>query len=138
MDLPAGGLQTRQESFVRNKAQYDLRVLLSLRDIRDCGDGTPCGRIAWIDPASADTTTDTQNPDPALRGRPLVGLQLLSSFERGRNRWQAGTIYDPESGKTYKSRLRRRDDGMLEVQGCIAFICQTQRWTASTPPPNEA
>ena len=44
---------------------------------------------------------------------------------------QAGTstvTIDPEIDKSYASRLKRRDDGRLEVKGCIGPICQTQLW----------
>ena len=40
-----------------------------------------------------------------------------------------GTIYDPRNGKTYKSIVSKNADGTLAVKGCIAFFCQTQKWT---------
>ena len=40
-----------------------------------------------------------------------------------------GTIYDPRNGKTYKSIVSKNTDGTLAVKGCIAFFCQTQKWT---------
>lgn len=72
--------------------------------------------------------TDVHNPNPALRKRPILGLQILSGFTPGKDRWE-GKIYDPESGKTYRSLLRLNSDGSLKVSGCIAFLCQSQRWT---------
>ena len=99
-------------------------------EIADCGDGTPCGKVIWIEPSVMEVTTDQQNPDETLRNRPLIGLQILEGFEWADERWKGGTIYDPEVGKTYGSRIRRNDDGSLEVKGCIGPICQTQIWTA--------
>ncbi len=107
-------------------------------EIYDCGDGTPCGRVVWIDPEALeapdtpDTVTDRNNPDPELRSRPVVGLIMLSEFERGRSRWKSGRIYDPETGRTYGSRLKQLDDGRLEVKGCVGPICITQRWSPTT------
>jgi uncharacterized protein (DUF2147 family) len=63
-----------------------------------------------------------------LRRRPLEGLVILSGFADKGDDWR-GKIYDPKSGKTYKSILKRESDGTLKVQGCIAFFCRTQRWT---------
>ncbi|MEO0983018.1 MAG: DUF2147 domain-containing protein [Pseudomonadota bacterium] len=110
-------------------------------EIYDCGDGTPCGRVAWIDPESLvapdtpENVTDRNNPDQTLRGRPLIGLVMLDSFEKGRSRWKSGRIYDPEDGRSYGSRLKRLDNGRLEVKGCIGPICQTQVWTEAAAAP---
>jgi uncharacterized protein (DUF2147 family) len=73
--------------------------------------------------------TDIHNPNPALRGKPLIGLQIIGGFVARGDRWDQGQIYDPESGKTYKSLLRLNPDGSLKVSGCILFFCQSQRWT---------
>ncbi|MEO1569186.1 MAG: DUF2147 domain-containing protein [Pseudomonadota bacterium] len=104
-------------------------------DITDCGDGTPCGTIAWMDPASMRegltpaTAVDENNPDPARRNDPVLGLTILSDFDEKRSDWRGGRIYDPEEGKSYGSRLKRLDNGTLQVKGCIGPICQTQVWT---------
>lgn len=46
---------------------------------------------------------DSENPDPALRERPIVGLNMIEGFTyAGDLKWENGTIYDPESGRTYK------------------------------------
>ncbi|MEM1105966.1 MAG: DUF2147 domain-containing protein [Pseudomonadota bacterium] len=107
-------------------------------EITDCGDGTPCGRVVWIDPASlpegltAETSLDVNNPDPAMQDRPVLGLMMLSGFEARRRDWRGGEIYDPEEGRTYGSRLKRLDDGTLEVKGCVGPFCQTQVWQPAT------
>ena len=66
-------------------------------------------------------------PDPALRKRRLLGLPILSGFTADGDMWR-GRIYDPKSGKTYKSQVRRKPDGSLEVKGCVGPFCQTQVW----------
>jgi uncharacterized protein (DUF2147 family) len=49
---------------------------------------------------------DNKNPDPALRTRPVIGLQILEGFIlKGENNWGEGTFYDPKSGKTYKGKM---------------------------------
>ena len=97
--------------------------------IDHCGAGL-CGRIAKalvIKPNHP--KTDVHNPNPALRANPLVGLQILSGFSPKQDRWDRGIIYDPESGRSYKSILRLNADGSLRVSGCVLFFCQSQRWT---------
>lgn len=96
--------------------------------IGQCGKSL-CGRIERIvKPTPGRGPTDIKNPDPALRSKPLVGLAILSGFEDAGDIWK-GTIYDPESGKSYASKVSRNRDGTLKVQGCIAFFCKTQTWT---------
>ncbi|AEG49061.1 Protein of unknown function DUF2147 [Sphingobium chlorophenolicum L-1] len=96
--------------------------------IAPCGK-TLCGRIEKIlKPTPGRPQTDIKNPDPAQRGKPLTGLALLTGFEDAGDLWK-GSIYDPESGKTYNSKVSRNGDGTLKVQGCIMFFCKTQIWT---------
>ncbi|NJR20288.1 MAG: DUF2147 domain-containing protein [Hyphomonadaceae bacterium] len=74
---------------------------------------------------------DTNNPNPALRTRPLIGLNILSGFTRqADNSYKGGTIYNPEDGRTYRSEFRLKPDGRLEVKGCVGPICRAQIWTA--------
>ena len=87
-----------------------------------------CGRITKVlKPNPEGHGVDERNPNPALRNRPIVGLPILTNFaDKGRD-WR-GRIYDPEAGKDYRSILKRLPDGTLQVQGCIAFFCETQSW----------
>lgn len=96
--------------------------------IEDCGDTTPCGRVSWIDP---DAMEPGATPETATTkaGDPVLGLLMLEGFDRKGKDWRGGTIYDPEADKSYSSRIKRLDDGRLQVKGCVGPICQTQVWT---------
>jgi uncharacterized protein (DUF2147 family) len=101
----------------------------ALVTIAPCG-AALCGTIAKaliIKPGHPQT--DVHNPDPHLRSRKLIGMKILSGFSPRRDRWDKGRIYDPESGKSYRSLLKLNPDHSLKVSGCIAFFCQSQRWT---------
>lgn len=95
--------------------------------IQDCGDGSPCGRISWIDP---EAMAPGLTPETATTktGDPVLGLLMLQSFNKKKKDWRGGTIYDPENDKTYASRLKRLENGTLQVKGCVGPICQTQVW----------
>ena len=74
---------------------------------------------------------DDQNKDETLRSRPLIGINLLYSFlikDVNQKTFKNGKIYDPRRGKTYKSNLYLNDDGILRVEGCVAFICDGEDW----------
>ena len=98
-------------------------------EIEDCGDGTPCGTLAWVDPATTETDLDARNKDKSLRSRPLVGLDMVWGFERAGDVWRRGRIYNPEDGRTFRSALSLETDGRLKVKGCVGPFCQTQYWT---------
>ncbi|HMG47700.1 MAG TPA: DUF2147 domain-containing protein [Allosphingosinicella sp.] len=95
----------------------------------------PCGRqmCGWvarvIDRGPGVPTRDVRNPDPRLRGRPILGLPTLTGFSGAGGEWTGGRAYDPKSGRSYRASLSLQRDGALNVTGCVLFICQTKRWT---------
>jgi len=100
----------------------------SIVEIAPCG-GALCGRIARILKPNPDgPPRDINNPDPALRSRPIQGLPILTGFRDSGRNWE-GTAYDPRAGKSYRSYLTLLRDGTLEVKGCIGPFCRTKSWT---------
>lgn len=95
----------------------------------------PCGRqmCGWIarvlDRGPNVPTRDVNNPAPALRSRPIVGLPTLTGFNPEASAWTGGQAYDPKSGRSYRTTLSLNADGSLNVRGCVMFICQSRRWT---------
>jgi len=80
--------------------------------------------------------TDVKNPDPALRDRLLIGLDIFSGFSYdGDGAWSGGLIYDPNSGKTYRGKLRLTSHNTLKVRGYIgvALIGRTETWKRQAP-----
>ncbi|MEO1660856.1 MAG: DUF2147 domain-containing protein [Pseudomonadota bacterium] len=98
--------------------------------IEDCGDGSPCGRVSWIDPNAMEPGM-TPETAKTKTGDPVLGLLMLQGFRKRKNDWRGGTIYDPEGDKTYASRLKRLGDGRLQVKGCVSVVCQTQVWSVA-------
>ena len=103
--------------------------------IADCG-GTLCGTIAWLKHPRRKNGTesiDSNNPNPDLRSRKILGLQLLSGFkpdESDSALWTNGRIYDPDSGKTYSCNLTLEDAATMRVRGYIgiSIFGRTQIW----------
>lgn len=96
--------------------------------IAECG-RTVCGRISRIlAPIPDGPPVDANNPDQALRKRPILGLTVLSSFTADGETWK-GRIYSPEEGKTYRSVMRRAGTDTIAVKGCVLFFCKSQTWT---------
>jgi uncharacterized protein (DUF2147 family) len=104
-------------------AEKDAVILIA-----PCGKAL-CGTIEkfLVSPPQGNDQRDINNPDPAKRKRRLLGIAILSSFTADGEVWR-GQIYDPKSGKSYRSVIRRKGPNVLEVQGCIGPFCQTQVW----------
>lgn len=105
-------------------------------------DGKYFGKIVWLKeptyPAddkkgmAGRLKVDRENPDPARRNQPVLGLVILRNFVFANgNLWQQGQVYDPKNGKDYKCKLTLKPPDALDVRGYIgfSFIGRTDRWT---------
>jgi uncharacterized protein (DUF2147 family) len=101
----------------------------SVIEIGQCG-ATVCGKVVRVIRPTPDgkPAIDSNNPNPALRKRPILGMTLLSDFKDDGKSWR-GQIYDPRAGKTYKSFLARLPNGTLQVKGCVGPFCRTLIFT---------
>ncbi|MGA9211255.1 DUF2147 domain-containing protein [Kaistella sp.] len=63
--------------------------------------------------------TDSHNPDPKLRDRKLIGMEILDGllFNPIKQRWENGKIYDASSGRTWDSYIEIKEDGGMIVRG---------------------
>lgn len=107
-------------------------------DIRiDICAGRLWGIVAW----EKKPGLDDENPDPAKRTRPTLGMPIIMGFVPVKpNRWE-GEIYNSENGKMYSASVSMADDNTLNLEGCLFtnFMCQTQKWTRiAGPPPGAA
>jgi uncharacterized protein (DUF2147 family) len=105
-----------------------------------CGEKI-CGKIVWLkNPVYTDSRdgvvgtplNDFKNPDPALKSRPILGLQILEGFTAvGDNVWGNGTCYDPKSGNTYRGKIHLAAPDRLELRGYIGIplFGRTSVWT---------
>ncbi len=88
---------------------------------------TMCGRILWLWETA--NQNDQRNPSPALRNRPLVGVEIVRGLrESSAGVWTGGALYNPDDGRTYTGEVRVRN-GALTLRGCaLEVFCQTQTW----------
>ena len=99
-----------------------------------------CGKLVWLknpnygdsDAEAGKPQHDRNNPDAARKNDPILGLKLLKDFTfDGSANWNGGTIYDPESGKTYKCTMKLTDPKTLDVRGYIGVPAfgRSTTWT---------
>src|ERR1043166_2564222 len=93
------------------------------------------GIVAWEKEPGG---LDTENPDPAKKHRPTLGIPILMGLAPTKpNKWE-GEIYNSQNGKMYSANVSMADENTLELEGCLYpnFLCLTQKWTrVKTPPP---
>jgi uncharacterized protein (DUF2147 family) len=98
-------------------------------EISLAADGSYQGRIVG---GNDPQRLDPHNPDPARRSQLLRGQVILQGLKYdGDGKWSGGTIYDPDSGRTYKCRLQQLDHDRLQLRGFIGFalLGRSQLWT---------
>ncbi|POR51726.1 uncharacterized protein (DUF2147 family) [Bosea psychrotolerans] len=96
-------------------------------EIARCGPAL-CGTIVWL----KQPRIDSANPDPANRGRPLLGLRVLSGFKPDPAAATfSGDGYNPEDGRSYKTTLELKSKTTLSIKGCVmgGLICDDDIWT---------
>jgi uncharacterized protein (DUF2147 family) len=100
-------------------------------EISSCG-AAVCGKIVKYlkTPPNGVDQKDVNNPDKSLRGRKILGINILQNLKAADKEWK-GNIYDPRNGKTYRSVVFLTKNGTLTVKGCLGPICQSQTWTKS-------
>jgi len=132
LGAPAVAAEATGDWFVENKGAV-IRV-------GPCG-GAMCGHIAWT---KGPPGTDKNNPDPAKRSRPIIGLPIILNMKptAGRaNRWE-GEIYNAEEGKIYSGSITLVSENTLRIEGCVlGILCGGQNWARAkcdeppAPPP---
>ena len=92
--------------------------------IAKCG-AALCGTII-----SSTYQKDVNNPDPKLRDRNMVGVQMISDIRPSSDGY-SGQLYNPQDGKTYTGKLRVTGPKTLQLSGCVfgGLICRSQTWT---------
>lgn len=106
------------------------------------------GSVRWIrysvypagDRMAGQAIVDRENPDPAQRQNPVLGMKVLWGFREEDGQWTGGQTYSVRSGKQYKAIISLQDENTLKLRGYLGtpLLGQTVLWTRSAVPPREA
>ena len=111
-----------------------------------CGDKV-CGKVIWLkQPKYANSfdgpvgmeKVDRKNSDPALRNRPIVGLQVMEGLSLEGDWWRNGSCYDPQSGNTYQCKMRLNSPSELRLRGFIGISLIGRTYTLNRVQPFQA
>lgn len=105
------------------------------------------GTVAWLrydvypegDAMAGQPVVDRENPDEALRKRPIMGITIVEGLKFDDDEWVGGTIYSAREGKTYKAKAELKDADTLKLRGYVGtpLLGKTVIWTRSSVPPAE-
>ncbi|MEO1242813.1 MAG: DUF2147 domain-containing protein [Pseudomonadota bacterium] len=128
--MPADEVSDAMEAVLGEWEPPDMDAVISIRE---------CGAVLCADLVRHNyekiTSTDINNPDPAMRERSLQGVRVLDGLRRVKDdRWKDGRLYDPRTGKTYLSKLKILDRDHLKITGCIGpGLCKGYVWMRVGP-----
>jgi uncharacterized protein (DUF2147 family) len=106
--------------------------------IEDCG-GTLWGVVS----GELKSRQDSENPEPALRGRPTLGMPILLDMkEKESTRWGEtttrweGQFYNSRNGMTYESNIRLLSPNSMKLETCEpgGVFCGSQKWDRARAP----
>ena len=90
------------------------------------------GKIIWFKetPGNGKFPFDVKNPNPTLRKRKILGLEILKHFkyDAKAQKWKNGTIYHPQHGKTFKGSMWLKNS-QLQIRGYWGMLYRTNTWT---------
>jgi uncharacterized protein (DUF2147 family) len=101
--------------------------------IGPCG-ATVCGIVIWMkypnDPETGQPRTDKNNSNPANRGRPLLGIEMMTDLKPRRAGGWSGQVYLSGPGKTYDTTFTMDGPDGLKIEGCTlaGLLCQAETW----------
>ena len=107
-------------------------------EIKPCGDRL-CAELVWLERPYGDDglpRADVKNKNPALRTRPLLGLNVLQGLRAaGENNWEDGEIYNPDDGENYRARMSIEKGGDLRIRAFVLLplLGKTLIWTPVRP-----
>ena len=101
--------------------------------ISKIGDNAYQAQIFWLEkPTYPDGTLrkDLKNPDPAKRETLASQIVLIESvnYDPKENVWNNGNIYDPTSGKVYRTIVDFTEEKTLRVRGFLGPFSKSLYW----------
>ncbi len=90
-------------------------------------EGNLHGKIVKIIEGPSDALCDQCKGEK--HNQPILGMEIIWDMKDHGKNWRGGRIMDPENGKTYKCKIKLKED-VLEVRGFIGIttLGRTQKW----------
>lgn len=95
---------------------------------KSADNGLYYGKIVWL----REPKEENGAPKKDKNGNKIIQMVNLKDFKFDSGEWVDGTIYDPESGKTYYCTMELQEENLLKVRGSVdswGWIGRTDTWT---------
>ena len=130
----AGSSATAQEALTGTwlTDEGDSKVEIGAALAAAGGAATYAGKVVWLKEPLRDgkPLRDANNSDAALRGRPIMGLEILSGFKPAADGGlTGGTVYSPRAGKSYPGEISLTADGRMQLKVKAGLVSKTVYWT---------
>jgi uncharacterized protein (DUF2147 family) len=101
--------------------------------ISKIGDNAYKAQLFWLEKdknPDGSLRTDLKNPDPAKRKTSANQIVLIQSvsYDSKEGVWKDGNIYDPTSGKVYKTVVDFTDEKTLRIRGYLGPFSKSLYW----------
>ncbi len=89
-----------------------------------------CATVVWVKPLAPGEV----DPHPAVAGKDIVGTHLSRDLKRGETGELAGSLLNPENGKSYDVTVKLKNANAIEMGGCIlgGLLCGSETWTRAS------
>lgn len=93
-------------------------------------DGKLFGKIVQFLEEGADPDSKCAHCKGSMKGKKLMGFDVLQDFEKEGEEYVNGKIIDPEKDKTYEAKIwiDKDDDAVLKLRGYVSFFYKTISW----------
>ena len=136
-EVLTGNFNTGRDEESDNSSSLDVRF-------HACDDNADLTCMSVIRSVAADGSTNegvmsppTKNFDPnngadfELTGALVLKNLRYVGLKDGQHRWEGGLFYNAATNKEFNGVfVQTRDDGGLDVGGCVLIFCQTSTFTA--------
>jgi uncharacterized protein (DUF2147 family) len=90
------------------------------------------GKVEWLE--TDKDKLDVNNPEVSQRDKKIWGLLILKDFNYNeeKKRWDGGTVYDPDNGKTYDCFMWFEENSdEMTLKGYVLgmkFVGRSEKW----------
>ncbi len=100
-------------------------------EIYKAGD-TYSGKIVWLPKMESNPNLhpkDKNNPNPELRNRDVLGMDIITRLQYSGGKWANGIIYAPKKGIYADCKVEILSNGQLKIIVSKSGFTKTQIWT---------
>lgn len=102
----------------------------SVVEIYEKENGKIYGKIVEFLEEGAQPEDPCEHCKGSMKGKKLMGFEVLKDFEKKGDQYENGKVTDPEENKTYASKIwvDKENPDILKVRGYVSIMYRTQEW----------